>query len=387
MIGAGIRAGKAFVEFVIGDKKLDGQMARIGKRLTKLGSIGVAATAPILGGFAAAVLTFSSVAGSLDDLSNRTGVSVEKLSELKFAAEQNDATVGDLEKAFQSLQQKGIDPARFDEIAADIASIEDPTKRADAAMTLFGKRAGSALLPMIMELPEAERRAREMAVTLSTEDAVAAGRFGEALDASKAQLTSLAVQIGAAIAGPLTEFLTWSQGMVAGVIEFVKENPNMVVAIAATTAAIAAVSAAAVIFGTILTIISLHPIIAALALIAGLVVGVATYFGLASGSAGDFKKSLDGVKLPGAPGGASPFAGQASQAQAQLQSALAGRTVAPTATMATAAGSSAQAISDQFGGVIAANTKATAEGIRELIQIARFNPTSSIGGALAYLLP
>lgn len=386
MIGAGIRAGKAFVEFVLGDKKLEGQMASIGKKLTKLGSIGVAATAPILAGFTAAALTFANVGSELHDLSTKTGLSVESLSELSFAAQLSGVSLGSIEKAAKNLQKNGIDPKRFDEIADSIAAIPDPTARAQAAMQAFGSRSGTALLPLLTELPKLRQQARDLGVTLSTEDAAAADELGDALDASKAQLTALVVQIGAAIAGPLTEFLTWSQGMVASVIEFVKENPNMVAAIAATTAAIAAVSAAAVVFGTILTIISLHPIIAALSVIAGLVVGVATYFGLASGAAGDFKKSLDGVKMPGAPASPSPFASQASQAQAQLRGALAGRTVAPTGTIATAAAAAAPAARD-YAADIAKATRETADGIRELVQIARFTPTSSIGGALAYLLP
>ncbi|MGD9632650.1 MAG: phage tail tape measure protein [Pirellulales bacterium] len=369
-IGAGIRAGKAFVEFVLGDKKLDGQMARIGKKLTKLGSMGVAATAPILAGFAAAALTFASVGSELADMSQRTNQSVESLSELSFAATLADTNLATVQKAMVDLKKKGINPARFDEIAADIAAIKDPADQLGAAIQIFGKKTGPALLPLLRQLPELRQKARDLGVTLSTEDAQAADELGDALDASKAQLLALAVQIGASIAGPLTQFLTWSQGMVASVIEFVKENPNMVAALAATTAAIAAVSAAAVVFGTILTIISLHPFIAAAALIAGLIVGIATYFGLASSGANEFKKSLDKVKIPGVAGGASPFTGQASQAQAQLQGALAGRSVSASPTISSAAASSTPAVRD-VSAEIAHWTQVTAEGVGQLVNLVR----------------
>ena len=360
-----IQAGKAFIEFVIGDKKLDGQLARIGSKLRKVGSWGAAATGPLIAGFTAAALTFASAGSELNDLSSRTGVAASNLSELAFGAKLADTDLGTVEKAMRQLQDKGIDPLQFDQVAADIAAIEDPTKRADAAMTLFGKKTGTALLPLMSQLPELRQRARDLGVTLSDEDAAAADELGDNLDIAKLQLQAMAIQIGAAIAGPLTEFLTWSQSVLGATIAWIKENPRLVRTIAAVTLGIAAASAAAVTFGVILAVISAHPIIAALTVIAGLVLGVAAYFGLASDAAGDFKSSLNGVKMPGA----APNAGLTAQSQAvqtQLSSALAGRAVAPIAASAGSRGAPKPA--RDVGPEIVRWTRETAQGLQALIR-------------------
>lgn len=374
--GAAIKAGKAFVEFVLSDKKLDSQLSKIGAKLNKFGTIGLAVTGPILAGFAGAASVFASAGSELYDLSKRTGLSVESLSELKFAAEQSGVSLSTVERAARELQKKGIDPKKFDEIAASIAAIPDETARAQAAMEAFGTRSGTALLPMLDELPKLRQQARDLGLTLSTEDADAADRLGDAFDATKAQMTALAVQIGAAIAGPLTNFLVWAQGILAWTIGFIQENPRLVAAIAAITLGIAAASGAAVVFGTILAIISAHPIIAALSLIAGLVLGVATYFGLASDAAGDFKNSLSGVKVPGV-GGASPFAGEAAGVQSQLQGALAGRSAASSSPVRSAAAAAAPKLRD-FGAEIAKNTRDAAESLQYMVKIISRTPAAAL---------
>lgn len=383
-LGAGIKAGKAFVEFILSDKKLDGQLGRIAGRLQQVGTIGLAATAPIIAGFTAAALTFASVGSELNDMAGRTGQSVQSLSELEFAAQQAGTDMGVVEGAFKELQSKGIDPIHFDEIAADIAAIEDPTQRAQRAMEIFGKRTGTLLLPLLSQLPRLRQHAQALGVTLSDENAAAADELGDSLEVAKLQLEAMAIQIGAAIAGPLTEFLHWSQGVLSATIQWIKENPRLVRTIAAVTLGIAAASAAAATFGMILTIITLHPIITALTLIAGLVLGVAAYFGLASDAAGDFKSSLDSVKMPGAKAG-SPFAAQGNQVQSQLSSALAGRAVIPVTNAATASAPPRPA--RDYGAEIAKWTKQTADGIEELVRLAKFNPLNASGALLNAILP
>ena len=294
----GIEAGKAFVEFLIKDDKLDSGLLKVADKLKGVGKTASLAVAPLIATFAAAAAIFASTGGALDDMHRRTGLSVESLSELSYAAQQTGTDMGVVEKATKALQQNGIDPLRFDEIANDISQIPDHTARAQKAMDIFGSKAGVALLPLLEDLPKLREEARRLGLVMSTEDSQAADAFGDALDASKAQVMALAAQIGGAIAGPLTEFLVWSQGVVASVIGFVHEHPLMVRGIALVAAAIAAASGAATTFGIVLTAITAHPIIAALAAISTILVGVATYFGLASDGAGELKDQLDTIQKP-----------------------------------------------------------------------------------------
>ncbi|MBM4369837.1 MAG: hypothetical protein FJ102_26745, partial [Deltaproteobacteria bacterium] len=89
----GIRAGRAFVELGVSDK-LSAGLRRAQKRLEAFGQglravgvrmagIGAAAVGSLLG----AARHFATVGDDLEEMSQRTGVSVEALSELGYAAE------------------------------------------------------------------------------------------------------------------------------------------------------------------------------------------------------------------------------------------------------------------------------------------------------------
>ena len=356
-MASGIPAGKAFIEFVLNDKRLDSGLANVGAKFRKFGTFGLAATAPIIAGFTAAIKTFTDTGSQLDDMSQRTGLSAQSLSELAFAAEQSGTSLEVVEKAAAELQKKGIDPNRFDEIADGIAAIEDPTKRAQAAMEAFGKRSGRELLPLLADLPKLRQQARDLGVVMSSEDAAAAAKLGDTLDVLWTQIKAVAIQVGAAVAGPFTNFLTVSQQILTPVIAFIRENPNFVAAVAAITLGIAAASAAAVTFGIVLGVLTAHPFIAAAAVIAGLVLGIATYFGLASSGAKDFRKELDKVKPPA--GADTALQAQAAQVQRSLKGSL--RTQVPVA-------SAARRESRTIGGVdeVIRWTRETAEGVDRL---------------------
>src|SRR4051812_28253390 len=75
--------------------------------------VGAAAGGALVGIFS----MFESVGSQLHDLSEVTGINVEKLDFLKYAAEQSGAGLETLTKAARELQTKGIDPNRFEEIA------------------------------------------------------------------------------------------------------------------------------------------------------------------------------------------------------------------------------------------------------------------------------
>ena len=94
----GIRAGRAFVELGVSDKLTAGlrraqkQLEAFGAGLrsvgTRLAGIGAGAVAALLG----TAKAFSDTGDMLDKMSQRTGVSVEALSELGFAADLSGIT-------------------------------------------------------------------------------------------------------------------------------------------------------------------------------------------------------------------------------------------------------------------------------------------------------
>jgi hypothetical protein len=243
----GVRAGKAFVELTLNDAGFRGKLERsvrslnnFGKSLTslgaKVGGLGALITAP----FVASLKVFANTGSALDDLSQRTGESVENLSGLKFAIEQSGGSFRTLGNAMRQMQKNGFAPRTFAAVLAELAKIKDPVARAQKAFEIFGTKAGSELLPMIGNLDELLQKARDLGLTMDDETAKSAARLDDAFAALKSSVTAIAAAIGAAIApavSTLTELLTANLGTV---IQWLKENGALVASLAALGAALTA---------------------------------------------------------------------------------------------------------------------------------------------------
>ncbi len=107
-----IRAGRAFVELFADDTKLVRGLRAAEKRLkafgasvqsigTKIFGLGAAAIAPLL----ATTNVFSEMGDQLAKMSARTGISVESLSELGYAAQQSGTDMETLEGGVRKLQK------------------------------------------------------------------------------------------------------------------------------------------------------------------------------------------------------------------------------------------------------------------------------------------
>jgi serine/threonine protein kinase len=120
---------------------------------------------------------FAELGDMFDKMSQRTGVSVEALSGLKFAAEQSGASIETVETGIRNMQrvlldvQQGSSTAattlqmlglniqqlqtlspeqQFLQMAQAISKVQDPSRQAALAMELFGK-SGTQLLPMLQQ--------------------------------------------------------------------------------------------------------------------------------------------------------------------------------------------------------------------------------------------
>lgn len=287
----GIRAGRAFVELGVSDRLTAG-LRRAQKRLQAFGAgvrqIGlrlVAAGGAAVAALGASVRVFIKAGDELDKMSRRTGLSVEALSELKFAAEQSGTDLETLEKGVRTLQrtindaERGLSTAsdaladlgltaadlralspeeQFKLVAERLSRIEDPAKRAALAMQILG-RAGTQLLPLMqdgargIELLQAE--ARRLGLTISTDTARDAARLGDALDALRSVLRATTIAIGGALA-PTLEAVTKRITRIAVVTgDWIKRNRALVVVAAKIAVGLVAVGSALIALGLLLSLI------------------------------------------------------------------------------------------------------------------------------------
>ena len=265
MSAGAVRAGKVFVEVGADTKAFNSAMRGlatsvndVGRELAGIGAKFAAIGGAAAGGMIAATVAFGSAGSALLDMSKKTGLSVESLSKLGFAAEQNGATLEDVSKgvidlnrsfaeassgskeataAFARLglsmaQLSGMTPEeRFRAIVGALAAIPDPAVRAALAMQLFGK-AGVQLLPMIADgtagLDEMARKAEELGIVMSTDSAKAANAFGSALTSMHRAVGAISNAIGSALAPTLTEIANILTINASAIAKYIKENKGLV---------------------------------------------------------------------------------------------------------------------------------------------------------------
>jgi hypothetical protein len=308
---SGIRAGRAFVELGVSDK-LSAGLRRAQQRLqafgagvraigTRLTAIGAGIIAPLLG----SAKVFADTGSALFDMSQRTGIAVEALSELGFAAEQSGTDLATLEAGIRKMQRsitdaaqgataaqealallgltvadlQGLSPEQQFKVIADrIAAITDPTVRAAAAMELFG-RSGTSLIPLLSGgargIEALQEQARRLGLTMSTEDAKAAEAFGDAIDALSKTVKRLFVLIGSALAPMLQELAEAATRIVVRTGEWVRQNKQVIVTVFKVAAAVVAAGVALIGLGFLISGIG-----AAFGAVAAVVAGVGAALGV-----------------------------------------------------------------------------------------------------------
>lgn len=272
-----IRAGRAFIELYLDQSKMNIALNKASDRLkswqsqlsdigSTLGVAGAGITAPLL----AAAKIFADAGSSIKDMSDRTGIAVEQLSTLKYAADQSGTSMETFEGGIKAMQKtiaaagdgsqeaseklgaiglsvsqlSGMSPdQQFLAIADGIASIQGPADRASAAMRIFGG-SGAELIPIMLEgsagIAALQARARELGLQMSSQDAKAAEEFGDQLQTLEAQIQKVGFAVGSALLPTLAEFAEKAQVLIPQVISWVSENKEAVTILLQVGAALAA---------------------------------------------------------------------------------------------------------------------------------------------------
>lgn len=256
-----IRAGAAFVELLTKDVSLSKGLSMAQAKLKAFGAgissvgkyiagAGALITAPLI----AAAKASADSGAAIYDMWKRTGIAVEGLSALGYAADQTSSSIDEVETAIKRMQKtisgvkddaegtagsldflglaaediKRIAPERqFAMIAERIRAIQDPTERAAAAQKVFG-RSGTQLLPLIERYGELYDRAKKFGFIRSTQSATDAKALSMALyDASRAS-KSLWGALASAVIPILQQKMELITKLTIRVRDFVKENKELV---------------------------------------------------------------------------------------------------------------------------------------------------------------
>jgi hypothetical protein len=326
--GNAIRAGRAFVElFADNDrlvrdlKRAEAKVRAFGAKVQRIGRQMVTAGAVLAAPLAAAVKHFADVGDQLDKMSKRTGVSVETLSELGFAAEQTGSNLDAVGNALQrmnrrlgritagqasstqkeALESLGLSAERLRQLSPEqrlkaiadaMASMEDQAEAAGLAQRAFGTEVDK-ILPLLLKgregIEQLQREFRDMGGTMSQEAAADAARLTDAMNEARQAISIVTRKVGAALAPMLTDVSQKIRDQAGAWAQWVQQNQQTIVTTAKWVAGMIAAGAALVTVGTsiksvatilgtipaLLTAISAHPLLAALAGVSAIVTGVA----------------------------------------------------------------------------------------------------------------
>ncbi len=198
----------------------------------------------------ASVAQFVRVGSAFDDMAKRTGVSVEALSTLSYAAKLSDTSIESVQgglmkmaklmgevrsgsaQAAEKLQALGLsttqmlaaNPEQQLKMVADaIAGISDPSQQAAAAMEIFGKGAGD-LLPLLQMggkgIEYMQQKGVEFGAMITDDMAASAAELGDSIDNLLTSFTGLAMVIGSFVADILTPLFNLTAKLVTEYRDF-----------------------------------------------------------------------------------------------------------------------------------------------------------------------
>jgi len=237
-------------------RKADGYVQTHAKKIEKIGKTMMVVGAAVTGAIGLMIGKYANAGDALLEMSQRTGMSTETLSELKYAASLCGTNIDGIEKAAKKMAVSIVEAAagsdqakdalgrlglsaqeliglspdqQFEKISTALAAIENPTIRADTAVKLFG-RSGTDLLPImaggVSGLNKMKKEAHDLGQVLSEEDCQKANEFKDTLDKLKGSITG----VGNNLARMLVPNLTYIADKIAAVITKVKDwtsaHPN-----------------------------------------------------------------------------------------------------------------------------------------------------------------
>lgn len=251
--------------------KTNSDLQKFGKSMQKVGASFAAVGGAITAALGVAVKSLANAADVADDTAKRTGLTVEAVQELGYVAKMTGSNLATVEVALRTMQKgltdsgtesaaftsaletlglslaelRAMNPqAQFDALSQAIAGVTDPSQRAGLAMTVFG-RAGTALLPMLAEgadgIAKLKDEAHKYGYVMSQEVAEAGSNFNDNLDRLKGSLGGLAQQVVAGLLPTLNSLAKCAADVVAGIKEWINNNPNLVSTLAHVAASVGAV--------------------------------------------------------------------------------------------------------------------------------------------------
>jgi hypothetical protein len=315
-----IRAGGAYIEIAekgvtAVQRKLDNlgkSLNAMGDKMKNAGTKMMAWSGAAMGGMFAAAKSFASTGAALDDMAQRTGASGEALSLLSYAAEMSGTSLDTLETVLKKtnkavgealsnptgeqadlLKSMGLDPATLSAMKPEerllalsdaMAGMNDNAREL-AAIKLFKS---TEALPFLTQGADAIRKQMQEGKVkgfgMTDAEIKLAAQLDDAFVDMWLSIRKVALEIGAALAPAIMEFINWLVPTAKMVAEWIANNQGLIVSVAKLAIVIFGAGAALYAIGTVFTIIggAIGGVSSVIGFLFGIVQGAIGLFGFLS---------------------------------------------------------------------------------------------------------
>jgi hypothetical protein len=241
--------------------KASGHVSNFSEKIGSIGKIATIAGTAITGIFTAIILKTAQVGDQFNDMSLRTGVTVEDLSTLDYACRQNGTSIETLETGLKFLTRamddtsKGTGTAKdtfaalgievvdaegnlrpvtevMKDVATKMSEIKNPAEQAALAMELFGARSGTELVPLLKEGGDAitgyQGKAKDLNIEISTKSAQVADAFKDKMSDLTGSLAGAGRTIGDVLIPAIIPLIEKATEIVGKISLWAEENPRLV---------------------------------------------------------------------------------------------------------------------------------------------------------------
>ena len=245
------------------EKNVKDTTGKITEYINKLGITMTAIGTAIVGTYALMIKSSVEYADQIYEVSQRTGVAVETLSELKYVADQTESSFEAVAMGLKYLNKNIYDAAngdaelsrKFKELGIELQNVNGQTLKADEvflrladrfstmtnssaktnlAMAIFGRQ-GEALIPVLSlgseKIKELSETAKRLGIVLTTENARAIDKFSDNLKTLKSSLGGLWLEITQLVMPTIDKYVNKLTEIIIKTREWAEAHPKVAKAI------------------------------------------------------------------------------------------------------------------------------------------------------------
>ena len=271
MAKSDIQAGRSYVSLYIrralftrGLQQASSQLKAFGATTTRMGKIAMAAGAGIVGPLVGAVKQFANVGDALDKMSARTGVSVQALAGIGFAAEQSGLSLDQTANGIQRMNRRigriaaglgskeqmsalkalGLNleelsqmspEEKFLAIADAMSKMPDQAQAAGLAQRAFGTSV-DGMLPLLLQgkdgINALRKEADDLGLIPTEGETKKAAQLTDAFNRVKRAVGATVFAVGSVLADSFIAIMGTIKDVVLNVQSFIRENAGLVKTVA-----------------------------------------------------------------------------------------------------------------------------------------------------------